>query len=190
MNETKPPSQSPSRAALSAALLLLKEYLSSANKVASRLAWSCSRVSQLLPLDAAGVEGLVEVDIERLDAFLYRFNSLTAIMQDHITRALLTAEEEDISERSRKDQRQLLEKLGALKPQLKFGTIAELRNRLTHVYPDDSAKQAEILNEVYERSSDLLKIYNDALAYADRKFFASELGLAPAIVANANDPTQ
>ena len=50
---------------------------SSANKVASRLAWSCSRLSQLLPLDAAGVDGLIDEDIERLDAFLYRFNSLT-----------------------------------------------------------------------------------------------------------------
>ena len=174
----------------SADLLLLKEFLSSTNKVASRLAWSCSRVDDLLPLDAAGVGALGEEDIERLDAFLYRFNSLTAMLQDHIIRALLKAEEEDISDRSRKDQRLLLEKLGALKPRLNFGTIAELRNRLAHVYPEDNAKQAEILNQAFERSSDLLEIYNDALDYANRKFFAMTLGLPAAIVPDPPTPSR
>jgi len=102
------------------------------------------------------------------------------MIQDHVGRALLRAEEEDLSERSRKDQRQLLEKLGALKPQLGFATIAELRNRLAHLYPDDSTKQSEILNQAYARSSDLLQIHDDVLGYADQKFFASKLDLAAA----------
>jgi len=121
---------------------------------------------------------LCDEDEERLDAFLYRFDSLTAMVQDHITRALLKAEEEDISG-SRKDQRLLLEKLGALKPQLHFGTLAELRNRLSHVYPDDSAKQAEIVNEVYARSGDLIDLYNGVLDYTDKKLFNSKLDLHP-----------
>lgn len=72
-------------------LVLLKEHLSSANKVASRLAWSHQRVSLLAPLDAESVDRLSDEDIERLDAFLYRFNALTAHVQDHIIRALLRA---------------------------------------------------------------------------------------------------
>lgn len=107
------------------------------------------------------------------------FGSLTAMVQDHITRAILLSEEEDLKGRSKKDQRLLMEKLGALKPELNFGTLAELRNRIAHHYPDDNAKQAEILNEVFSRSRDLLEGYNMALTYAGRKLFGGKLDIHP-----------
>lgn len=97
---------------------LLNETLSAANKIAHRLAWSRSRVANLLPLEAATIDRLSNEDEERLDAFLLRFNSLTAMVQDHITRGVLLSEEEDLKGRSKKDQRLLMEKLGALKPEL------------------------------------------------------------------------
>lgn len=42
-----------------------------------------------MPLDAAKVDELSDEDEEKLDAFLMRFNSLTAMLQDHVTHALL-----------------------------------------------------------------------------------------------------
>ncbi|MDO9429520.1 MAG: hypothetical protein Q7T93_22190 [Methylobacterium sp.] len=160
-------------------LQLLAEYLAAANKIARRLQWSQERVARLMPLVATGIASLSDEDEERLDAFLLRFNSLTALVQDHITRALLRAEEEDIKDRSKKDQRLLMEKLGALHPRLAFGTLAELRNRIAHHYPDDAGRQAEILNEVHGRSGDLIEGYDSILAYADEKFFARAVGLKP-----------
>lgn len=59
---------------------LLKENLFAAEKVAQRLLWSKSRVEHLMPLDADKVDALSEEDEERLDAFLLRFNSLTAMV--------------------------------------------------------------------------------------------------------------
>jgi hypothetical protein len=151
------------------AIKLLRDYLASAGRQAKRLAWSEGRVQTLMPLDGRKVDKLKEEEIEKLDALLFRFNSLTAMVQDHLARALLRAEEEDIAERSRKDQRLLLEKLGALEPQLGFGTIAELRNRIAHHYPDESAKQAEILNEVFRRSRDLIQVYETIVDYVKKK---------------------
>jgi hypothetical protein len=158
---------------------LLRENLIATEKVPKRLLWSRTRVEHLIPLDAKKVIGLSEEDEEHLDALLFRFNSLAAMVQDHITRAILLSEEEDLKERSKKDQRLLMEKLGALKPELEFGTLAELRNRIAHHYPDDNAKQAEILNEVFNRSLDLLDGFNTALTYADRKLFGSKLDIHP-----------
>jgi hypothetical protein len=166
-------------AATTSSLDLLMETFSAANKVAHRLAWSRDRVACLLPLGAARIDSLSDEDEERLDAFLLRFNSLTAMVQDHITRAILLSEEEDLKGRSKKDQRLLMEKLGALKPELNFGSLAELRNRIAHHYPDDNAKQAEILNEVYHRSRDLLDGYNMALTYANQKLFEDTLDIEP-----------
>jgi hypothetical protein len=158
---------------------LLKGNLGGANKIAKRLSWSLKRVENLMPLDAQKMEGLSDEDEEKLDAFLLRFDSLTAMVQDHITRGILLSAEENLADRSRRDQRLLMEKLGALKPELDFGTLAELRNRIAHLYPDDAAKQAEILNEVFTRSKDLVDGYNSALTYADRELFGNKLDIHP-----------
>lgn len=57
--------------------------------------------------------------------------------------------------------------------------MAELRNRIAHHYPDDNARQAGILNEVYNRSRDLLHGYNMALTYANQKLFGGKLDIHP-----------
>jgi uncharacterized protein with HEPN domain len=64
---------------------------------------------------------------------------------------------------SRKDQRVLMEKLGALPPSLDFARIAELRNKIAHHYPDENAKQAEILNGVFKSALNLVEGYNSVL---------------------------
>lgn len=160
---------------------LLKANLEGANKVAKRLIASLARVAKLMPLDATKIDAFGEDDEERLDAFIFRFNSLTAMVQDHITRGILLCEEED-AHGSKRDQRHLMEKLGALKPELNFGTLAELRNRIAHHYPDDSAKQAEIVNEIHSRSRDLLDGYNTALIYAGARIFNGTLDIRPVTI--------
>ena len=163
-------------------LKILTENLTASAKVVKRLLWSCERVADLLPLDAEKIDLLTDEQEERFDALLLRFNSLTAMVQDHITRGILTLEEEDVSKKSQRDRRILMERLGALKPEMNFGTLAELRNRIAHFYPDENAKQAEILNEVHGRSKDLIEGYNEALRYADRKFFGNKLDVHPIVV--------
>ncbi len=166
---------------------LLREYLFATSRVAKRFAWSVGRVQPLMPIDEARVDALSEEDEEKLDAFLLRFNQMTAMLQDHITRSLLKVEEELDREMSRKDQRLLMEKLGALKPSLDFGSIA--RNKISHTYPNESAKQAEILNEVFSSGDNLLEGFNGVLAYADAKHFDNKLGLEEVAVAPADHPS-
>ncbi len=160
---------------------LLKANLQGANKVAIRLVASLQRIQAMIPLNARRVDSFSEDDEERFDAFIFRFNSLTAMVQDHITRGILLCEEED-ARGSKRDQRHLMEKLGALKQELNFGTLAELRNRIAHHYPDDSVKQAEIINEIFARSSDLLAGYNSSLAYARAKIFREDLAIDPVLL--------
>lgn len=169
-------------------LELLREYLVAASRVAKRLAWSVERVRQFIPVNAVTVDSLAEEDEEKLDAFLLRFNQLTAILQDHVTRSILKAEEELDRDMSRRDQRLLMEKLGALRPSLGFGTIAELRNKIAHTYPNESEKQAEILNEVFASGDNLVEAFNSLLNYADSKHFENKLGLAPVAIPDTDQP--
>lgn len=169
-------------------LELLREYLVAASRVAKRVAWSMGRVRPFIPITAATVDSLPDQDEEKLDAFLLRFNQLTAILQDHVTRSILKAEEELDREMSRRDQRLLMEKLGALRPSLGFGTIAELRNKIAHTYPNESEKQAEILNEVFASGNNLLAGFNSLLSYADDKHFGHKLGLDPVAIPDFDHP--
>jgi hypothetical protein len=168
-------------------LVLLGSYLESGHRIATRLAASVEGLGPSFPLDAGSVSHLTAAEEERIDAFLHRFSSLAASVQDHIGRALLMAEEEDLSEMSRKDQRLLLEKLGALDPRWAFGFIAELMNKLVHTYPDDPAKQAEVLNQVYQRSTDLLSCFDRMTLYASHKFGVAR-GLPPVSRAPPHQP--
>ena len=151
-------------------LSLLQGYLSSGQKIVLRLKKSIERIEAVFPIDEVLIVNLTDDQEERLDAFLHRFSSLAASVQDHVGRALLAAEEEDLSEASRKDQRLLLEKIGALDARLSFSLIAALRNRLVHSYPDDPRRQAEVLNQVYERASDLIAAFQGLTTYASEKF--------------------
>ena len=151
-------------------LVLSKDHLSSGQKISIRLKRSMDRIAALFPLDEVSMITLTDDEEERLDAFLHRFSSLAASVQDHVGRALLTAEEEDLSEASRKDQRLLLEKIGALDVRFSFSLIAALRNRLVHSYPDDPHRHAEVLNQVHEKASDLIASFEGLKSYANDKF--------------------
>ena len=82
-------------------LALLRDYLSSGQKILVRLKRSIDRIEALFPLDEVSITGLTDDQEDMLDAFLHRFSSLAASVQDHVGRALLAAEEEDLSEASR-----------------------------------------------------------------------------------------
>ena len=135
-----------------------------------RLKKSIERIEAVFPIDEVSIVKLTDDQEERLDAFLHRFWSLAASVQDHVGRALLAAEEEDLSEASRKDQRLLLEKIGALDARLSFSLIAALHNRVVHSHPDDPRRQAEVLNQVYERAPDLIAAFQGLTTYASEKF--------------------
>ena len=154
---------------------VLDEYLRAGRKVALRLATSMERVQAILPLRAESITRLTEDEEERIDAFLFRFSSLASIVQDQVGRALLLAEEEDLSRSSRKDQRLLLEKLGALDETVSFGEVAELRNHLSHSYPGDPERQADVMNTVAERSINLISAFNGMLIYARKLDVGTDL---------------
>ena len=151
---------------------ILRSNLAASRKVALRLSTSMRRIEGIFPLSSASMDALEEDDEERIDAFLFRFNSLVGMVQDQLTRSVLEVEEEDVTDASRRDKRNLMEKLGAFRPEYEFGVIAELRNRLSHVYPDDPQKQADILNAVSDKAAALVQTFNDVLAYVHQKHFS------------------
>ena len=97
-----------------AAKILFAESLAATRSVASRLAWSCSRVAPLFPVRPAAIPNFQAEDEERLDAYLHRFNTLFVMIQDHLFKGIATLEQEDIQGKSNKDKSNLMENFGAI----------------------------------------------------------------------------
>ena len=146
----------------------LEEALSSATLVAKRLAKSRERVASLMPLYEVAFASLTDEEEETIETLLFRYLSLFGIVQDQIFRGILRVQEEDVRDRTRRDQRLFMEKIGALPAEVDFARLAESRNRVTHHYPDRRARQAWVINDVFERAAELLTAHRAADPYARR----------------------
>lgn len=83
---------------------MLATSLAAAHKVATRLVTSIGRVDGIFPLNAERIDELDDDEEERIDAFLFRFSSLSGMIQDQLTRSILVFEEEDPEEKKPEDQ--------------------------------------------------------------------------------------
>lgn len=134
-----------------------------------RLESSQVKLEPLFPLDADRLTKLEPADEEALDAFLKRFEQLVTTIQDQMFRAIALTEAEDLRGMSRRDVAERMERIGALPSADQFRSLVALRNRLSHLYPDDSGRQAAILNDAYTASSTVLAAATRLQAHASAR---------------------
>jgi len=155
-----------------AARQLFIENFKGAHSVGLRFKLSIERLSPLFSLSNRDLDELKVEQEESLDAFLHRFNSLFSMIQDHLFRGIALLEEEDISGKSNRDRTLLMEKLGTIDSANRFAGLAELRNRLSHHYPNERKKQVERLNLAIPGAKSLLEILDGIRDYALAKNLA------------------
>ncbi|TCZ64326.1 hypothetical protein [Roseicella aquatilis] len=135
-----------------------------------RLRRSRERLAPLIPLDAEGLAALDEDTLERTDALIKRFENLVNTLQDQVFH--LIAENElarDPERMSRRDVLDTMEKIGVLTEADRFHDAVRLRNRLSHIYPDDPGRQAGQLNRVHAAASTALEALKGGEAWAARR---------------------
>ncbi|MGH6943618.1 MAG: hypothetical protein ACREH6_05290 [Geminicoccaceae bacterium] len=106
---------------------------------------------------------------EAIDAFLKRFEQLVATVQDQVFKGIAIAEGEDLRAMSRRDVTERMEQLGVIPSAASFREIVVTRNRLAHVYPDDPARQAAILNAAFARVDDALAATGQITAFVRKR---------------------
>jgi len=148
---------------------ILRSGLDAATRLAGRLRRSQRTLEHLAPFSPERLDALSETDEERVDAMLQRFGTLAILVQDHLFKAVLVLEEEDVGALSQKDRRLRMEALGALPASVDFGRIAVLRNRLAHDYPNDPARRASIVSAVFGAIDDIVAALDGIVGYARAK---------------------
>ena len=148
----------------------LLEALAVTERLAAKLRDALAQLAPYLPFDAERVEA-VEADNSLLtDAFLKRFEDLVNHLQDQLWRQVAVEQGfRDPSEMSRRDLADLMEKYGLLASSDAFAGVVRTRNRLSHLYPSDPARQATRLNDAHTKSAVLLAAADAAKAWAARR---------------------
>lgn len=92
-------------------------------------------------------------------------------LQDQVFRLIVAAEAmRDPRELSRRDTADYMEKLSVIADSDAFFDALRVRNRLSHVYPDEPAKQADQLNAAWSSAEVVLAAAATAEAWAARRF--------------------
>lgn len=124
----------------------------------------------VLPLTGDRYQSLDEAEIKELDQFIFRFTKLQDAMGIRLFPAILNILQEPYEDLSMLDRLNRLEKLNLLASVTEWEQIRELRNRLTHEYPDDPEKNAQTVNlgvEMVQRLETILHKIDDELLKKD-----------------------
>jgi hypothetical protein len=148
---------------------LARQALLAAAGCARRLERSRRTLAGRFPLTASNIAALAPETEDDLDAFLKRFEQLVSMLQGEVFKAIAVIGGEDLHELSRREVSELMERLGAIPSAAIFRTLVAIRNRVSHVYPDEPERQARNVNEAYAAITDLLSAYDTARRYLEQR---------------------
>ncbi len=154
----------------SSSIAILKSKIEVTAYVADRLAYSITKARRLDldPLSMNKLAVLSDDEMEVIDAYLFRYGSLVCNIQDAIFKSIGEVEQEHVSTMSNRDKTNLMERLGALPSAEEFSSLAVLRNRLMHDYPEEMQKHLDRINFITSESPRLVEIFLGIAKYAEK----------------------
>ena len=136
-------------------------------RLAESLRRSRERLAARFPVSGAAVAAFDEATTTEADAFLKRFENLTNHLQDQVFRLVVAAEAvREPSGLSKRDVADYVEKLGVIADSDQFFDALRVRNRPSHAYPDEPARQAGQFNAAWSAAEVVLAAAATAEAWA------------------------
>ncbi len=125
----------------------------------SRIRLAIDRIQKLLPFTPQLLENLPLEQLGFLDIITGRFSKLQDTIGQKVFPLILEILQEDISKKSYLDRLYLLEKLGFLEKADYWVSLRNIRNALTHEYPDHPELIVKNLNQGIEACKGLLEYW-------------------------------
>jgi hypothetical protein len=126
--------------------LRLQDALRECERHAYHLSRALHLLSPILPMTGEQFASLTDAQIQTLDQFIFRFTKLQDGMGGHLYPAILDYLQEPYEGRPMLDKLNRLEKLGYIQNAETWQSIRSIRNKFAHDYPDDSEKNAALVN--------------------------------------------
>lgn len=162
----------------SSLITALKSQLEVTASIADRLAYSIGRARNLglVPLGIEKLTLLSDNEMEVMDAFIFRYGSLVSNIQGAIFKSIGEAEQEPVLTMSNRDKTNLMERLGALPSADEFSSLAVIRNKLMHDYPEEMQKHLDRMNFITAEAPRLVELFLGIGKYAEK--FGIHLSMA------------
>jgi len=146
-----------------------------AERAARLLATSLRRCRAMFPLTGDTLKTLGEDAVERLDAFRVRLTDLQDCLGNKVFRALLALEEESAA--TQLDRLNAIEKRGLIASFETWKQWREVRNALTHDYPEHEDERSAALNQAFVLAPDLIGVLLRTADYVRRTILTDAAAL-------------
>lgn len=137
---------------------IFESILAVAEIHAKRLSFAVAKLEPFHPFTPNFFTEITEDKIMLLDFFIHRFSLLQDIMGTKLFDMVLELSQEPLKGSGFLDKLDALERLGILERVDVWQKLRQIRNHLSHEYPDRPDLMARYLNEAFEGANTLLKI--------------------------------
>ncbi len=117
-------------------------------------------IEPLMPLTAYFVENCSLEERVIIDSLAMRYLQIQDMLSNKIFVRFLEVVDEDLVGMSFIDILNRLEKMNIIKNSYRFRHLRDLRNHLTHEYPDRPDMRADFLNQAYDGIPELIEIFD------------------------------
>ena len=126
----------------------------------------------LFPLNNESFKKLTDDDMTYLDQLIYRFMKLQDAMGEKLFPLTLSLLGEQVESKPFIDILNRLEKLKLIPSKAEWSVWRELRNDLTHEYPDEIYERVEAINALFETAEKIIDVYGNIRRYMEQKLGA------------------
>ena len=109
-------------------------------------------------VDVSNFEDIKFLDIKTLDALAYRFGKVQSLLGEKVFKEILEELGYDLSDKSYIDILQYIEREGIINSIYEWKRLREIRNSLSHDYPEEIEFVVEALNEMLDNIETFEKI--------------------------------
>lgn len=134
-----------------------------ADKQIAKLQIYVGKLKEVFPLDVKKLEQIESDDIimSFIETMMSKFSKAQDYIGGKVFYLLLKQLAEDVQGQSFIDRLNKLEKLGFIKDSYFWRDLRQLRNNISHEYPDDGQITVKYLNQTHDSSTDLIKYWQD-----------------------------
>lgn len=132
---------------------------------AKRLQYAMKQLKPLIPLSALRFSQLSEAEIPIFELFTSRFAKLQDLMGAKLFGLVLDYAKEPGNHETFLDKLNLLEKIGCIPSAKLWLELREMRNHVSHDYPENPEISAQNINNAFEMATVLLKILESLKDY-------------------------
>lgn len=135
---------------------------------AKRLKYAMKKLSSYFPISPEVILNLSEDEIPLFELYTSRFSKLQDLMGNALFPKLLESVGEPVDEMTFIDRLNRLEKLGILDSAENWMTLRQIRNHLSHEYPDQPEITAEYLNDAFDFGKILLRCLEKSVQFVTK----------------------